>query len=46
MSGEDRPRRDRGDWVTLTDGVRVSRTWMTRHTPHLLAAWCGAPTLG
>ncbi|SFP63382.1 hypothetical protein SAMN05660464_3778 [Geodermatophilus dictyosporus] len=42
MSGEDGPRPSRGDWVTLTGGVRVSRTWMTRHTPRLLAAWCDA----
>ncbi len=40
MSAEDRPGPSRGDWVTLADGVRVSRTWMTRHTPRLLAAWC------
>lgn len=36
--------RDRGDWVTLFGGVRVSRRWMTRHTPQLLTAWCDAPT--
>jgi hypothetical protein len=34
----------RGDWVSLLDGVRVSRRWMTRHTPDLLAAWCDADT--
>jgi hypothetical protein len=34
----------RGDWMSLLDGVRVSRRWMTRHTPDLLAAWCDAPT--
>ncbi|SNS69497.1 hypothetical protein SAMN06893096_106245 [Geodermatophilus pulveris] len=34
----------RGDWMSLLDGVRVSRRWMTRHTPALLAAWCDAPT--
>ncbi len=34
----------RGDWMSLLDGVRVSRHWMTRHTPQLLAAWCDAPT--
>lgn len=34
----------RGDWMSLLDGVRVSRRWMTRHTPQLLAAWCDAPT--
>lgn len=34
----------RGDWVTLLAGVRVSRAWMTRHTPDLLAAWRDAPT--
>ncbi len=42
MSAKDRPRSGRGDWVALADGVRVSRTWMTRHTPCLLAAWCDA----
>ncbi|CCG02431.1 hypothetical protein [Blastococcus saxobsidens] len=38
------PRTDRfdGDWVALLGGVRVSRQWMTRHTPELLAAWCEA----
>lgn len=36
--------RDRSDWVTLLVGVRVSRAWMTRHTPDLLAAWRDAPT--
>jgi hypothetical protein len=35
---------DRGDWMSLLDGVRVSRRWMTRHTPQLLAAWCDAET--
>ena len=34
----------RGDRMTLLDGVRVSRRWMTRQTPQLLAAWCHAPT--
>jgi hypothetical protein len=34
----------RADWMSLLDGVRVSRRWMTRHTPQLLAAWCDAPT--
>ncbi len=34
----------RGDWMSLLDGVRVSRRWMTRHTPDLLAAWCDADT--
>jgi hypothetical protein len=33
-----------GDWVSLLDGVRVSRHWMTRHIPDLLAAWCDADT--
>jgi hypothetical protein len=33
-----------GDWMSLLDGVRVSRRWMTRHTPQLLAAWCDALT--
>ena len=32
------------DWVTLLGGVRVSRQWMTRHTPELLAAWLDAAT--
>ncbi|WP_448642337.1 hypothetical protein [Geodermatophilus sp. URMC 63] len=35
------PARD-GDWMSLVDGVRVSRRWMTRHTPQLLVAWCAA----
>ena len=35
---------DREEWVALIDGVRVSRRWMTRHTPQLLAAWRDAPT--
>ncbi|WNV75275.1 hypothetical protein [Geodermatophilus sp. DSM 44513] len=35
---------ERDDWVALVDGVRVSRRWMTRHTPQLLAAWRDAPT--
>ncbi|ADB73468.1 hypothetical protein [Geodermatophilus obscurus] len=35
-------RRSDEDWVSLVDGVRVSRRWMTRHTPQLLAAWCAA----
>ena len=34
----------RSDWVMLLAGVRVSRAWMTRHTPDLLAAWRDAPT--
>jgi hypothetical protein len=42
VSAEDRPRSGRGDWVTLADGVRISRTGMTRYTPRLLAAWCDA----
>src|SRR4051794_13776091 len=33
---------DRGDWVTLIGGVRISHRWMTRHTPRLLTAWCDA----
>lgn len=37
-------RRDRGDWVSLMGGVRVSRHWMTRHTPQLVAAWRDAHT--
>ncbi|WP_409328921.1 hypothetical protein [Trujillonella humicola] len=35
---------DRGDWVSMLDGVRISRAWMVRHTPGLLAAWCDAAT--
>ena len=35
---------DRGDWVSLLAGVRISRAWMVRHTPDLLAAWCDAAT--
>ena len=35
---------DRGDWVSMLDGVRISRAWMVRHTPELLAAWCDAAT--
>ena len=46
MSGDHRPRPGRGDWVTLTTGVRVSRSWMTRHTPRLLDAWCDATSEG
>jgi hypothetical protein len=34
----------RSDWVTLLAGVRVSRAWMTRETPDLLAAWRDAPS--
>jgi hypothetical protein len=34
----------RGEWVTLTAGVRVSRTWMLQHTPTLLGAYCDART--
>ncbi len=37
-------RRSSGDWITLLGGVRVSRMWMTRHTPELLTAWCQAAT--
>ncbi|MGY1631892.1 hypothetical protein ACI784_09335 [Geodermatophilus sp. SYSU D01186] len=44
MSGDPAARPGDGDWMTLLGGVRVSRTWMTRHTPRLLAAWCDAPT--
>ena len=46
MSAASRPRPCHGDWMTLIDGVRVSRAWMTRHTPRLLAAWCDAPSSG
>ena len=35
---------DRGDWVSMLAGVRISRAWMVRHTPDLLAAWCDAAT--
>ncbi|MCV2491680.1 hypothetical protein OF117_20240 [Geodermatophilus sp. YIM 151500] len=35
---------DRGEWVSLLAGVRISRAWMVRHTPDLLAAWCDAAT--
>ncbi|RBY95414.1 hypothetical protein DQ237_15275 [Blastococcus sp. TF02-8] len=35
---------DRGDWVSMLDGVRISRAWMVRHTPELVAAWCDAAT--
>lgn len=35
---------DRNDWVSMLDGVRISRAWMVRHTPELLAAWCDAAT--
>jgi hypothetical protein len=34
----------RGDWVALIDGVRINRTWLTRHTPRLLAAWRDTPS--
>ncbi|MBB3084681.1 hypothetical protein [Geodermatophilus sabuli] len=44
MSGDPPARPGDGDWVSLVDGVRVSRTWMTRHTPRLLAAWLDALT--
>lgn len=36
------PDNDSPDWVVLLDGARVSRRWMTRHTPRLLAAWYAA----
>lgn len=26
-------------WITLLGGVRISRRWLTRHTPDLLRAW-------
>lgn len=44
MTGSSRPFHEDGDWVSLIDGVRVSRRWMTRHTPHLLADWSDART--
>ena len=34
----------RGDWVSMLAGVRISRAWMVRHTPDLLAAYCDAAT--
>ena len=42
MTGDLGARPGRDDWVAFLDGVRMSRTWMTRHTPDLLAAWCDA----
>lgn len=34
---------NRGDhglgWVTLAEGVDMSRAWLAAHTPHLLTAW-------
>ena len=36
---------DRGDWVSMLAGVRISRAWMIRHAPNLLAAWCDAATV-
>jgi hypothetical protein len=39
VSGDLPARPGRDNWVSLIDGVRVSRTWMTLHTPRLLAAW-------
>ena len=44
MTRQPPQRHERDEWVSLLDGVRVSRRWMTRHTPQLLAAWCEAPT--
>ena len=44
MSDAPRTGRSDGDWVTLLGGVRVSRQWMTRHTPELLAAWLNVAT--
>ena len=44
MSAAPRTGRSDGNWMTLLDGIRVSRQWMTRHTPELLAAWCEAAT--
>ncbi len=34
----------REQWVAMARGVRISRRWMTRHTPQLLAAWRDAPS--
>lgn len=44
MKGAARPIRSDEDWITLLDGVRVGRRWMTRHTLRLLSAWCDATT--
>lgn len=44
MTRQPPQRHERDEWVSLLDGVRVSRRWMTRHTPQLLAAWRAAPT--
>lgn len=44
MTDASRTGRPDRDWVTLLGGVRVSRQWMTRHTPELLAAWLDAAT--
>ena len=37
-------KRSEEDWISLLDGVRVGRQWMTRHAPRLLSAWCDAST--
>jgi len=44
MSDAPRTGRSDRDWVTLLGGVKISRQWMTRHTPELLAAWLDAGT--
>ncbi|SNR79671.1 hypothetical protein [Blastococcus mobilis] len=44
MNAASRADRSDGDWITLHGGVRVSRQWMTRHTPELLTAWREAAT--
>ncbi|WP_116451502.1 hypothetical protein [Blastococcus litoris] len=44
MNDAPRAGRSDSDWVTMLGGVRVSRQWMTRHTPELLAAWLDAAT--
>ena len=44
MTDAPRTGRPDRDWVTLLGGMRVSRQWMTRHTPELLAAWLDAAT--
>lgn len=31
-------------WIALLGGVRISRRWLTRHTPDLLRAWQDAPS--
>jgi hypothetical protein len=41
----DKPQVDHGlGWVTLDEGVQVSREWLTTHTPQLFTAWQQART--